>query len=769
MSLVMAAALKLGETIVKAAVTAVTKQSTAGDMAADLASVLGDSAMSGREARRAHRLMAEIADAAAERVAGAYEYEFRGLSESQRAVVVDAVADTFSRVPATEMALAADFDAGQLEQRIRHVTKEHLRSWAFGEDETELYNLILRQSCGEVTGIVLGLSELANLAVPEVLARLTRLSRDVWEAPRRALSEAAQDADGAFADRYRSVVDASMDMIKLDSKRLNWVNAYPLSVAYLSLPAKLADGRITTVEEAFAGQRKVLIRASCGCGKTTYLHRLFMLTARRGLTGALAPLNGAMPFYLPLHKYTAGRVPQIDDLFADAGRDIIWEEMPRGWIQRQLRSGQGIVLINGVDELPTTARPDVLGWVKKVADAFDRARFVLTSRPGAVPDDWAAEAGFQVIDLLPMGPDHVETFIQRWHDAVKSMRPGDTRRLDECATKLIGALPSAHALRVLSRNPLTCALMCALHFERQVVLPDQWLDLINLVIEILVGERDQARGIADSLPMTLSLEQRVFALQDLAYWMITEEVTDASKSDLRTRTGRLLAGMGVGASNDEADSLIEYFTERSGLIHPRPDGALQFQSLTLRDYLAAREVVSGSHVRFLLSQSHRPERQHLVVMAAGNAQLASAEELLSGLVSRADEGGVTREQFRVLIHECLRVVPGLGTELRQRAEACCSQLMPHTQQEAEILAATGPLAADLLALQPTDDLEVTLALIHGALRIGTADVLPFLARLASDGRSEVREALRGGVSRFGHDEYERMVLTALVGGGARNE
>jgi hypothetical protein len=765
----MAAALKLGATLMKAAVTALTKQSTAGDIAGDLTSVFGEGAMSEREARRARRLMAEIADTAAERVAGAYEHEFRGLSEGQRAVVIDAVADTFARVPATEMALDSDFDATKFEQRVRSLTRENLRSWAFGQDETELYNLILRQSCVEVTGIVLGLSDLANRAVPEVLARLTGLSRDVWEAPRRALNEAAHDEDGAFAERYRSVVDASMDMVKLDSTRLNWVNAYPLSVAYLSLPAKLADGRITTVEEAFAGQRKVLIRASCGCGKTTYLHRLFMLTARRGLTGALAPLNDAMPFYLPLHKYADGRLPQIDDLFADAGRDIIWEEMPSGWIQRQLRSGRGLVLINGVDELPAAVRPDVLGWIKKVADTFDRARFVLTSRPGAVPDEWAAEAGFQVIDLLPMGSDHVVTFIQRWHDAVKSMRPGDAQRLDECAARLIGALASAHALRVLSKNPLTCALMCALHFERQVVLPDQWLDLLNLVIEILVGERDHARGIADSLPMTLSLEQRVFALQDLAYWMITEEVTDASKSDLRMRTGRLLAGMGIAASNGEADSLIEYFTERSGLIHPRPDGALRFESLTWRDYLAAREVISGSHVRFLLGQSHRPDRQHLVVMAAGNAQLASAEELLSGLLSRVDEGETTQEHFRVLVHECLRVVPALGTELRERAEACCNQLMPHTQQEAEILAATGPLAADLLALQPTDELEVTLALIHGAMRIGTADVLPFLARLASDSRSEVREALRGGVSRFDRDEYERMVLTALAEGGARNE
>lgn len=767
MSLVMAAALSLGETLVKAAFTAITRQPIAGDMAAGLASVLGDNALSKVDARRASRQMADIADAAAEHVAGAYEHEFRGLSETERVVVIDAVANTFARVSATDMSFASDFDAKKFEQHVRNLTSGYLRSCYFGEDETELYNLILRQSCVEMIGIVRGLSDLANRAVPEVLTRLTDLSRDVWEAPRRALSEAAQSADVAFADLYRSFVDDSMDIIKLDSARLKRVNVYPLSVAYLSLPAKLPDGRLTTVEEAFAGQRKVLIRASCGCGKTTYLHRLFMLTARQGLTGTLAPLNRAVPFYLPLHKYTDGTPPQIDDLFGEAGGDIR-DEMPRGWIQRQLRSGQSLVLINGVDELPAAARPDVLDWIKKVVGKFDRARYVLTSRPGAVSADWAAEAGFQVIDLLPMGPGHVTTFIRRWHDAVKSMQPNDARRLDECAATLIDALACSYALRALSRNPLTCALMCALHFERQVILPDQWLDLINLVIDILVGERDHARGIADSLPM-LSLEQRTLALQDLAYWMITEEMTDADEIDVRRRSERLLVGMGISVSNGEAGSFIEYVTERSGLIHRRPDGTLRFESPIVRDYLAAREVVSGSHIRFLLSQSHRAERQHLVVMAAGNAQLTSAEELLSGLLSRADEDEGARERFRVLIHECLRAVPGLGTELRQRAEAYCSRLMPQNQQEAEILAATGPLAADLLALQPTEELEVVLALIHGAMQIGTADVLPFLARLASDDRPEVREALHGGLSRFDHDQYERVVLAALAGGDARNE
>ena len=212
----MAAALKLGETLVKAAFTAITGQPIAGDMAAGLASVLGDNALGKVDARRASRLMTDIADTAAEHIAGAYEHEFRGLSESERAVI-NAVADTFARVPTTEMAFAADFDARKFEQHVRNLTSEYLRSWYQNRWTGALQPDTPAVLCVEVIGIVRGLSDLANRAVPEVLTRLTSLSRDVWEAPRRALSEAAQDADSAFADLYQSWLDSSMDMIKLDS------------------------------------------------------------------------------------------------------------------------------------------------------------------------------------------------------------------------------------------------------------------------------------------------------------------------------------------------------------------------------------------------------------------------------------------------------------------------------------------------------------------------------------------------------------------------
>lgn len=764
MSLLGTVAVKLGETLVKSACETITGQKILGDLTGGLSAVLGGRAVEGLDSRRARRQLDEIADTVAERVLNQYGHEFRGLPDGERAVVIEAVGETFELVPpAAGLVLGTDFNADGLERKVRSLTNEYRRTRFFGQDEISLYDLLLRTSCADVVEIVRALSSLANLAVPEIVGRLTEIADEVRKAPHRAIADAAKQGDTAFAEVYRRYVASELDAVDLDSDRLSETSRrYPLSLAYLSLPARIQrepdSPVVTRIESAFASRSRLLLRAQCGGGKTTFLYRLFVLTARRSLTGELARLNSAVPFYVPLHEYAEGELPTPDEFLNAVARDVAGE-MPQGWVHRQLRDGESLVLINGVDELPVQRRAGMLDWIKKLTAMFDKPRYVLASRPGAVPEDWPPEVGFEIVDLLPMGPSDARTFIRRWHDAVGSTLSSDVARVevDACANRLLEALASCHALRALSSNPLTCALMCALHRDNRVDLPGGWLDLIRMVVEILVEERDRERGVADGL--ALSMEQRIRTLQDLAYWMVTEDLVAPRVEDVQERVGHLLGFTETnGGPTVQTGGVLDHLAVRSGLIHVRPDHTLCFTVPILRDYLAAREAASGSNIRSLLRDSHLLERQHLVVMTAGHAQLARAEELLSGLLVRAAEHADTRDRFYVLAYACLRIAPGLGSELRQRVEACCGLVVPRTAQDAQILATVGPVVVDLLAEQPTDDIEVTLALIHTAAHIGGDDVLPFLAQLAADGRPAVGQALRDASPKFDSEEYGRVVL-----------
>ncbi|MFV2110105.1 NACHT domain-containing protein [Micromonospora sp. LOL_015] len=766
MGLLEAAAVKLGETLVNSVFASLTGNKAVGDAAGGLAGVLGGQAGEVLDRRRARRRLDDVADAVAGRVCAQYEHEFRGLSEEERAVVVEAVAETFQLAPLDPgLVLAADLRPGSLEDRVRSGAAEYLAVRFFGRDEADLYDLLLASCCAEVVVIVRAMAGLADLAVPEILQRLTQLAVDVREAPRRAVVDASRDADAAFAEIYRAHVGPGLDIVDLDSARLSaGSRQYPLSLAYLSLPAAVSNATEpavpTRVESALAGRSRVLIRARCGAGKTTFLYRLFMLAARRAFTGELAAFNDALPFYLPLHRFAEAEMPSPDHLLDAVARDISGE-MPHGWVQRQLRDGNSLVLINGIDEVPDDRRPAMLDWLAKLVVAFSRARYVVTSRPGVIPVEWPSTAGFDVVDLLPMSPSDMWTFIRRWHEAVGSGQVTEEARaeVNRCADRLLEALAASGALRALAANPLVCALMCALHRDGRVQLPTGWLDLVGMVVEILIEERDRERGVADGLAPPI--EQSVGILQDLAYWMVTEDLAVAGAAVVRDRVRHRLGPANEVSPGGRAEALVDHLAVRSGLIQLCGNGAVTFTDAVFRDYLAAREVAAGGNIRSLVRDAHVIGRQRLVVMAAGHARLPQAEELLSGLLVRVGErtDAATALRLQVLAMLCLGAVSGLGPELRRRVEEDCAITIPCSAEEARLLAEAGPLVVDLLAERTTDRVTDALGVVLTAADLGGNDVLPLLRRLALDGRAEVAAALRAVTPRFDADEYERMVLS----------
>lgn len=477
---VLSAAIALGKTLLKSAVGAATGSPDVGDAAGEVAGVFGDRLLEKSAERAARRRIEQLTDTVGARVLGHYQYEFRSLSEQQRAVVVEAVDETFKRVPpASRLVIEEDFDPALVDARIRGLTDVYVSGRVFNEDETSLYRLLLRESCAAVVQLVRGTSGLSDLAVPEILTRLTTIETLISQAPTLAIAAAERRRDDEFTKQYRDFIGRRLNTLDLYSYRLRPESRrYPLPLAYFSLMAHVRGEKPERIrlEEAVADRRRVLLRAYCGAGKTTYMYRWFVLAATGGLPGQSLSSGSVLPLYLPLDRYSAGGLPEPVDFVRSVG-NLILGAMPDGWIQRQLDQERSLVLINGLDEVPVAGREKALEWISELIDQFPNPRYVLASRPGVLDDPWLAAQKFAVVDLDGMGPADSRDFILRWHEAAKSNLSGEEARarVDACATALLDAVASCHALRALARHPLTCALMCALHCEGQFDLPHQWL------------------------------------------------------------------------------------------------------------------------------------------------------------------------------------------------------------------------------------------------------------------------------------------------------
>ncbi|MDQ3887054.1 MAG: NACHT domain-containing protein [Actinomycetota bacterium] len=82
--------------------------------------------------------------------------------------------------------------------------------------------------------------------------------------------------------------------------------------------------------------------------------------------------------------------------------DPLIDLLPPGWVHRQLRTGQALLPVDGVDELGPAQRPAVRRWLRGLLSAYPQLRVVVTSRPGGADRGWLAGEGFAPVLLERM-------------------------------------------------------------------------------------------------------------------------------------------------------------------------------------------------------------------------------------------------------------------------------------------------------------------------------------------------------------------------------
>lgn len=731
-----------------------------------------------REQRRFRRLWEQAAELVADRVEPLLEHEFRGLPAHERLAAVDAVRSTFDAARLTEAALfELDLDAGYLDRHLRRQDPDRVRVAGLSTDAGALYDRLQRESCAYAIEVARTLPGAGMAALTELLRRERQLLdelRTVLERlpARRGLLDFARD--------YRQLVAGVLDQLELFGATLaESSRRYPLSVAYLSLtvsgeftiwqpgdrlfdnvyaPAREITTPTARVEDVLASTRRLFVRGEAGSGKSTLLRWIAVQSARGSFPDRLTAWNDSAPFLMTLRRHAEGELPTPEAFVAEAGRHIA-AEMPAGWVHDQLRSGRAIVLVDGVDELTETRRSEARQWLRELVATFPAARYVVSTRPAAVPSDWLGRDDFDVAELEPMTAADVPVFVHRWHEAMRDQCDTDNERaaLTGLEEQLLGALTGQRHLRSLAKYPLLGALLCALHRDRRGQLPGNRMELYEVALQMLLERRDRERRVDQDAALTRT--DKTLLLRDIAYWLIRNGWSSAPSARVRERIAAKLTGMAqVEVSPDEVHRML---LERSGLLREPMAGQTDFVHRSFQEYLAAAEAVATDDIGALIANAYTDLWSDVVVMAAGHATPAQRSELIRGLLDRAGIERVARltGSLRLLAAACLETSPELEPDLRHEVQQAAETLLPpKTMATAQLLAKSGMFTLDLLArAEPRTAAEVA-ATIRAAADIGDPAALPLLARFGTDARKSVYRELLRAWPRFDPEQFARTVL-----------
>ncbi|MES4902876.1 MULTISPECIES: NACHT domain-containing protein [unclassified Streptomyces] len=745
-----------------------------------------------RAQRGVERQFEQIADAVAARLEPICGHEFRGLDEGGRQAALDAVTAAFAHADLSDAAiLASDANPAELARRVRTAAPPPT---GLSEVETRFHELLLAECCDCYVQTLRRLPVFTERGVTELLGRVSELgselSRVLERLPMRSLyAPQGADQDAAFRSEYLEFISRTMDEVELFSFTAGQAPRTKLSIAYLSLRVSTDEGRAarrtghgsadrlrtgigawdTTEQESSASVRveaalkqapRVLLRGEAGSGKTTLLSWLAVTAARGSFGGDLADWNGLVPVLVKLRHYATRELPRLEQLL-DATAGPLTGHMPAAWVDRQFQAGRVLLLVDGLDELVASERRKVRDWLRLLLSAYPDTRAVVTTRPTAASGDWLRSEGFAPVGLERMTPADLRAFVQQWHQAVQlhsGRAPCAPEELPHYERALVASLQDRPHLLALAANPLLAALLCALHLGRRSRLPRNRMELYRIALELLVQRRDAERGVPSALDVRLSLTDKLCLLRDLAW-----RLSDNNRSEIAREKAldHVTAKLGSMRHLDvEGGQALEHLVTRSGVLRAPADDRIDFLHRSFQEYLAAEEAAEEDRIGNLIERAHLDTWRETIIMAAGHANRSQREELITGILDRAEAERRHARGLRLLAAACLETMESVPVGLGERLDVNLGQLVPpRRKSDAESLAAVGD---PVLGRLPRSLDGLTEAAARAAVRtaalIGGGGALDLLSDYAEDGRAGVHEQLAQSWHYFDPDEYVRRVL-----------
>ncbi|MFI0878537.1 NACHT domain-containing protein [Streptomyces parvus] len=544
---------------------------------------------------------------------------------------------------------------------------------------------------------------------------------------------------------------------------------WDLDTAYLSLEAQAQDRAAPgpplprRIDDLLADRPRVLLRGDAGAGKTTLLWWLAAHASARTLGDALAPLNGLVPFVVPLRTLRARGMTFPGPAELSTAADLPIDTAPEGWAGRVLETGRALLLVDGLDEVPPEEREQAHTWLSRLLARYPETRCVVTVRPLAVEPDWLRSEDFAELRLLPMRNEDIQAFVASWHRAARLSEQDDAERLDELERDLSRQFDQNPTLRDLARTPLLCAVICALHRLRDGLLPETRWKLYRSALEMLLGHRDDRRRLGQPEGVGLEVEEHTQLLQRIAVWLVREGQSEFTRPQALRQLRRALAGMERVSVQGPPEKILTHLLNRSGLLQEHGDDTYQFIHRTFQDYLAAKELVEDEHLGELLRHADEESWQDVVLLAAGHCGRRELAALVTGLLDAGrqhEAGTIGRTDLHVLAALCAQHATWLDGAVRDRVRRSTAALFPPADEaHVRSLARLGPAALEFLP-EPREvpgtgpGAESVARLI---VRIGGAAAVPH-ARALLRAHPDLSRVFMHAWDRFPPEEYATEVL-----------
>ena len=361
-----------------------------------------------------------------------------------------------------------------------------------------------------------------------------------------------------------------------------------------------------------------------------------------------------LPLLVTLRDFAARGLPQSG---AEGKAKHLWnylvqdlEENLQGafveGLQQHLQEHGGLLLLDGLDEVPEAEqrRAQIKQAVEDFRQLFPKCRLLVTSRTYAYQEQNWKLSGFHEAVLAPFSEGQIRRFVDRWYAHVATMRgmkPDDAQGRAELLKR---AIFHSDRLYSFAERPLLLTLMASLHAWRGGSLPEKRGELYAEATDLLLDWWERAKVVRsgerqvviEQPSLTEMLKIGKDCLEQVLYTLAFEahEAQPDLEGTANLPEEKLVAALIRHSQNKDLRParLIEFLSDRAGLLLPHANQVYTFPHRTFQEYLAACYVTGQEEYPDNIAELARkePQRWREVVLLAA-ARVATAAPMIWSL------------------------------------------------------------------------------------------------------------------------------------------
>ena len=367
----------------------------------------------------------------------------------------------------------------------------------------------------------------------------------------------------------------------------------------------------------------LMLLGAPGVGKSTFLRKVG-LEALNGKDGNFE--HRCIPVFLELKRFTEDQI-DIKALITHEFQICNYPD-PEDLTNAALKSGKLLILLDGLDEVPTSNVDNVIHKIGDFVDQYSQNRFIASCRIAAYTGGFKR---FTEMEMADFDDSQIQTYIKKWFDSTPDQH---RRQLDEemeTAEQCWKTLnqPEHQSTKELARNPLLLTLLCMVYDGSQNFPRNRaslYEDALNIFLREWAAEKRVHRGASINQYLDIADEKRMLC-------EIAKKNFEANR--LFFPQGELIAQIrefGEGNANTletfNARKILDTILIDQGLFVERVRGSYSFSHLTFQEYLTANYIVGHPELIQGLVAEHLHDEQWREVFLLTSGLMYKADDLL---------------------------------------------------------------------------------------------------------------------------------------------